>query len=50
VRKHAVSAMMLFDGVMQACGGPVEDQTGGFTRGGWGVNDVDEETVVERYQ
>ena len=36
---------MSLDGVMQSPGGPDEDPTGGFTRGGWGVPYVDDEML-----
>ncbi len=35
MRKIVVGAFLSLDGVMQAPGGPEEDPTGGFTRGGW---------------
>ena len=35
MRKQAVLAFTSLDGIVQAPGGPDEDQSGGFTNGGW---------------
>ena len=35
MRRLIVSAFASLDGIVQAPGGPEEDPTGGFTRGGW---------------
>jgi dihydrofolate reductase len=38
MRKLSVGAFMTLDGVVQAPGGPGEDDSDGFTFGGWSVN------------
>jgi dihydrofolate reductase len=43
MRKLIVQAFVTLDGVMQAPGGPEEDDSGGFTHGGWSVNYWDDQ-------
>ena len=45
MRTLAVITFVSLDGVMQAPGGPHEDPTGDFTKGGWAVNYFDEEMM-----
>jgi len=42
MRKIITTTFVTMDGVMQAPGGPEEDPSDGFTRGGWQANVMDE--------
>lgn len=43
MRELVVITQMTLDGIMQAPGGPEEDESGGFAQGGWSVNYWDEQ-------
>jgi dihydrofolate reductase len=44
--KLTINMNVSVDGVMQGLGGPEEDRTGGFERGGWAMPHFDEETAA----
>ena len=44
MRKIIATAFVSLDGVMQAPGGPAEDQSGGFDLGGWAVQYSDQKS------
>ena len=46
MRKLIVQTFVTLDGVMQAPGGPGEDDDGGFAHGGWSVNHWDDQMEV----
>ena len=47
MRKLIVSTFLTLDGVMQAPGGPGEDDSDGFAYGGWSVNYWDDQLSQE---
>ncbi|GAA3762323.1 dihydrofolate reductase family protein [Plantactinospora mayteni] len=46
MRKLVVSTFLTLDGVMQAPGGPSEDEENGFAHGGWMVNYWDDQVAA----
>jgi len=43
MRKIIAITQVTLDGIMQAPGGPEEDQTNGFTHGGWAMPFFDDD-------
>ena len=46
MRKLVVTTFLTLDGVMQAPGGPGEDEDAGFAHGGWSVNYWDDKMAA----
>ena len=44
--KLTLNVNISVDGVMQGLGGPEEDPSGGFARGGWAMPHADDETMA----
>jgi len=44
--KLTTTTQVSVDGVMQGCGGPDEDRSGGFERGGWAMGHFDNEVMT----
>jgi hypothetical protein len=44
--KLTTATQVSVDGVMQGCGGPDEDRSGGFERGGWAMGHFDNEVMT----
>jgi hypothetical protein len=48
--KLATTTNVSVDGVVRGCGGPDEDRSGGFERGGWAMPAFDNEAATFLYQ